>query len=74
MTQMTADRIYRDKMYYIKYDGAIRACKVLYYKAHINSLFENKHFCAVLHIAGVGKVLFRDGTGGAFSDAPEYDI
>ena len=29
MAQMTTDRIYRDQKYYIQYDGAMRACKVV---------------------------------------------
>ena len=56
MTQMTTDRIYRDQKYYIKYDGAIRACKVVYYKASIDCDFENRDTHVVINIAGLGNV------------------
>ena len=59
MTQMTTDRIYRHQKYYIKYDGAIRACKVVYYKASIDCDFENRDTHVVINIAGIGNVYFH---------------
>ena len=58
MAQMTTDRIYRDQKYYIQYDGAIRACKVVYYKASIDCDFENRDTHVVINIAGIGNVYF----------------
>lgn len=69
---MTVDRIYRDKKYYIKYDGAIRACKVVYYKASIDCDYEVSESYAVLNVAGKGNILFRTERSSTPSDLPSY--
>lgn len=72
MTQMTTGCIYRDQKYYIKYDGAIRACKVVYYKASIDYNFECRSTHAVLNIAGIGNVYFRVMNTTTPKDLPTY--
>lgn len=72
MTQMTTDRIYRDQKYYIKYDGAIRACKVVYYKASIDCDFENRDTHVVINIAGIGNVYFHVENSTRPTDLPTY--
>ena len=72
MAQMTTDRIYRDQKYYIKYDGAIRACKVVYYKASIDCDFENRYTHAVINIAGIGNVYFTVARSTTPTDLPTY--